>query len=129
MMTDSSRHVLIFDGGCGFCTTAANFVVARSSVSIEAVAWQLTDVTVFGLTEVQTAARVYFVTGGEAFGGHLAFAQILWAQRNWALKAVGWLLTIPPFCWLGLIGYALVARFRHRLPGGTPACAVTNESV
>jgi predicted DCC family thiol-disulfide oxidoreductase YuxK len=119
----TSANVLIFDGDCGFCTSAANFVVARSSVPIEAVAWQLTDVTAFGLTESETAARVYFVTRGEAFGGHLAFAQILWAQRNWLLKAAGWLLTVPPFCWLGSIGYALVARFRHRLPGGTPACS------
>jgi predicted DCC family thiol-disulfide oxidoreductase YuxK len=119
-----SANVLIFDGDCGFCTSAANTVVARSSVPIDAVAWQLTDVSDFGLAEAQTAARVYFVTGGEAFGGHLAFAQILLAQRNWALKAGGWLLTAPPFCWLGSIGYTLVARFRHRLPGGTPACAV-----
>ncbi len=122
-MTESA-NVLIFDGDCGFCTSAANTVVARSSVPIDAVAWQLTDVSDFGLAEAQTAARVYFVTGGEAFGGHLAFAQILLAQRNWALKAGGWLLTAPPFCWLGSIGYTLVARFRHRLPGGTPACAV-----
>ena len=122
-MTET-MNVLIFDGDCGFCTSAANFVVARSSVPIEAVAWQLTDVTAFGLTESETAARVYFVTGGQAFGGHLAFAQILWAQRSSLLKAVGWSLTVPPFCWLGSIGYALVARFRHRLPGGTPACAL-----
>jgi len=119
-----TANVLIFDGDCGFCTSVANYVVARSSVPIEAVAWQLTDVPVFGLTEAQTAARVYFVTRGESFGGHLAFAQILWTQRNWLLKAAGWLLTVPPFCWLGSIGYVLVARFRHRLPGGTPACAL-----
>ena len=119
-----SAHVLIFDGDCGFCTSAANYVVEHSSVPVEAAAWQLTDATEFGLTEAQTAARVYFVTGGDAFGGHLAFAQILLAQRNWLLKAAGWLLTVPPFCWLGSIGYVLVARFRHRLPGGTPACAV-----
>lgn len=120
----TTANTLIFDGDCGFCTSAANFVVARSSVAIEAVPWQLTDVSAFGLTETQTAARVFFVTRGEAFGGHLAFAQILWAQRNWALKTLGWLLTVPPFCWLGSFGYALVARFRHRLPGGTPACSL-----
>ena len=120
----TSVNVLIFDGDCGFCTSAANFIVARSSVPIEAVAWQLTDVSDFGLTEAQTAARVYFVAGGETFGGHLAFAQMLWAQRNLALKAIGWLMTVPPFCWLASVGYALVARFRHRLPGGTPACAL-----
>jgi predicted DCC family thiol-disulfide oxidoreductase YuxK len=119
--------VLIFDGDCGFCTTTANFIVRQSSVPIEAVAWQLTDVTEFGLTEAETAARVWFVTSGEAFGGHLAFANILWSQRAFGWKALGWVLTVPPFCWLGSIGYALVARFRHQLPGGTPACAMPRK--
>lgn len=113
---------LIFDGDCGFCTSTANAVVARSTVPIVAHAWQLTDVTRFGLTEQQTAARVYLVVGDEKFGGHLAFAYLLFIQKNWALKAVGWLLTVPPLCWVESLGYALVARFRHRLPGGTPAC-------
>lgn len=113
---------LIFDGDCGFCTSTANAVVARSTVPIVAHAWQLTDVTRFGLTEHQTAARVYLVVGDETFGGHLAFAYLLFIQNNWALKAIGWLLTVPPLCWVASLGYALVARFRHRLPGGTPAC-------
>ncbi len=113
---------LIFDGDCGFCTSTANAVVARSTVPIVAHAWQLTDVTRFGLTEPQTAARVYLVVGDEKFGGHLAFAYLLFIQNNWALKAIGWLLTVPPLCWVASLGYALVARFRHRLPGGTPAC-------
>lgn len=113
---------LIFDGDCGFCTSTANAVVARSAVPIVAHAWQLTDVTRFGLTEQQTAARVYLVVGDEKFGGHLAFAYLLFIQKNWALKAIGWLLTVPPLCWVASLGYALVARFRHRLPGGTPAC-------
>ena len=127
-MTETA-NVLIFDGDCGFCTSAANFVVTRSSGTIEAFAWQLTDVTKLGLTETQTAARVYFVAGGESFGGHLAFAQVLWVQRNWLLKSLGWLFTVPPFCWIGSIGYALVARFRHRLPGGTPACATNQKNI
>ena len=76
----------------------------------------------FGLTEQQTASRVYLVLGDEKFGGHLAFAYTLFIQRTPVLSALGWVLTVPPFCWLGSIGYALVARYRHRLPGGTPAC-------
>ena len=113
---------LIYDGDCGFCTSAANLVVRRSRVPIEAHAWQLTDVSRFGLTEAHTAERVYLVLGDERFGGHLAFAYLLFIQPNWFLKAVGWVMTVPPICWLASIGYALVARFRHRLPGGTPAC-------
>lgn len=118
----TSPAILIFDGDCGFCTTTANYIVRRSSVPITAHAWQLTDVTQFGLTEAQTADRVYLVLGDEKFGGHLAFAYLLFIQRNWALKAIGWLLTVPPLCWFAAPGYRLVARYRHRLPGGTPAC-------
>jgi predicted DCC family thiol-disulfide oxidoreductase YuxK len=126
-MSRAPTNVLIFDGDCGFCTSAANFVVRRSSVPIEAVAWQLTDVSAFGLTEAETARRVYFVTKGHAFGGHHALAQVMWLQRGIGWKALGWLMTIPPTCWIASMGYALVARFRHRLPGGTPACAVSQS--
>lgn len=121
--------VLIFDGDCGFCTSAANTVVRRSRVSVRAVAWQLTDVSVFGLTEADTQRRVYIVTGNDetgfrTFGGHLAFAQLLAVQPNRGLRLLGRLLNIVPFRWFGAIGYSLVARYRHRLPGGTPACAL-----
>ena len=121
----TTANVLIFDGDCGFCTSTARFIAARSTTPIEIHAWQLVNVTQFGLTEAETARRVYFVTGGEAFGGHLALAQVLWLQRGIGWKALGWLMTVPPTCWLASVGYALVARFRHRLPGGTPACAVS----
>lgn len=113
---------LIFDGECGFCTSAANFVVRRSTFPVTAVAWQLTDTLEFGLTPAQTAERVWLVIGDERFGGHVAFAHLMFNQRNWGLRAIGWLLTVPPLCWLASVGYALVARYRHRLPGGTPAC-------
>ena len=113
---------LIFDGDCGFCTSAANFVVKHSSYPIVAHAWQLTDVSRFGLIEHQVAERVYFSVSGQNYGGHLAFAYILFVQDNWFLKAAGWIMTVPPVCWLASLGYRLVARFRHRLPGGTPAC-------
>ena len=118
---------LIFDGDCGFCTSTANYIVAHSHSPITAVAWQLTDVTQYGLLTPQTADRVWLVTTDaaghqERFGGSDAFAKILILQRNPLLKAVGQLLLIPPFCAIAGIGYRLVARYRHRLPGGTPAC-------
>ena len=113
---------LIFDGDCGFCTSTANFIKARSSAAIDVQAWQLIDVTRFGLTAEQTASRVYFVTGGKAFGGHAALAKVLLAQRNWLFKVAGGIMLTPPFSWLAHLGYLLVAKYRHKLPGGTPAC-------
>lgn len=119
---DVRTRTLIFDGDCGFCTSTANFIAQRSSSPIEIHAWQLTDVTRFGLTAQQTASQVYFVSGGKSFGGHEAFAQILIAQKSRVLRAIGVALMYPPLSWLAAPSYRLVAKYRHRLPGGTPAC-------
>jgi predicted DCC family thiol-disulfide oxidoreductase YuxK len=118
----SHRAVLIFDGDCGFCTSTSNFIKAKSSVPIEIHPWQFIDVSEYGLTQAQVAAKVYFIAGGTAYSGHEAFAQILIAQRNFLIRAVGHVLMVPPISWLARPGYSLVARFRHKLPGGTPAC-------
>lgn len=123
----AGRPVLIFDGDCGFCTSTANFIATRSSVAIEAHPWQFIDVGLYGLTQQQVAAKVYFVVRGKAFAGHEAFAQILLAQRNWLLKSVGFVLMHPPLSWIARPGYTLVARFRHKLPGGTPACEMKRD--
>ena len=117
-----SQPILIFDGDCGFCTTTANYVVKHSKTPILAHAWQLIDVTQFGVLQVQAQQRVYMVDGIHVYGGHEAFAHILRLQNNWFLGAVAFLMVVPPLCWVSKIGYALVAKYRHKLPGGTPAC-------
>jgi hypothetical protein len=117
-----ANPVLIFDGDCGFCTSSANFVVKHSKTPIVAHAWQLVDVTKYGILQPQAQKRVYLIDEGNAFGGHEAFAQLLRLQKNCLLTGIAFLMVVPPFCWLSAAGYALVARFRHRLPGGTPAC-------
>ena len=122
------QRTLIFDGDCGFCTSCANWVATHSSTTITVVPWQLTDVTAFGLTNQETSRRVYLVVGDKHYSGHRAFARILIAQRNLLLRAVGWMLDVPPVSWAGALGYLLVARFRHKLPGGTPACAVARDA-
>lgn len=123
---NAAAGTLIFDGDCGFCTSTANYIAKHSDQPIEIFAWQLTDVSRFGLTVEQTAQQVYFVRDGRAFGGHEAFAQILRSQNNPIMRGSGFLLMVPPFSWFARIGYRLVAKYRHRLPGGTPACKLEN---
>ncbi|WP_330185843.1 DUF393 domain-containing protein [Nocardia sp. NBC_01503] len=43
------------------------------------------------------------------------------AAQPW--RAVGAIMLNPPISWLAAALYRLVAKNRHRLPGGTPACA------
>jgi predicted DCC family thiol-disulfide oxidoreductase YuxK len=117
-----SQPVLIFDGDCGFCTTTANYIVKRSKTPIVAHAWQMVDVTEYGILQQQAQKRVYVIDEGHAFGGHEAFAQLLRLQKSWLLTVIAWVMVVPPICWLSRIAYALVARYRHKLRGGTPAC-------
>ena len=118
----NKKPALIFDGDCGFCTSTANYILKRSKTALEIHPWQWIDLSEYGLLASDTADRVYMVVDGQTYGGHEAFAQILRLQKNWLLSAIAFLMVVPPFCWLAKAGYALVARYRHKLPGGTPAC-------
>lgn len=124
-----ANPVLIFDGDCGFCTSTANYVVSHSKTPIEAHAWQLVDVTKYGLLQQQAQKRVYVIDQGNAFGGHEAFAQLLRLQKSWFLSTVAFIMVVPPICWLSRIAYSLIARYRHKLPGGTPACKLPSADA
>ena len=117
--------MLIFDGDCGFCTTSADWIERRLPADAPVVPWQvLDDLDTLGLTADQLNEQAWWVTAdGELRGGHLAIGEALVAAGGpWGL--VGRLTLIPPFVWLGSPVYRLIARHRHRLPGGTPACRI-----
>ena len=106
--------VLVFDGECGFCTSAAEWVGG------ERAPWQ--DLGAEGLAELglsveEAREAAWWVDGAGRYRGHLAIGHAL-AERS----RLGRVLLVPPLSWLGAAAYPLVARYRHRLPGGTPAC-------
>lgn len=130
MPTTGSAHpaTLIFDGDCGFCTTAVQWL-QRSLPHVPAtVPFQWAELSRFGLTEEQARSRVWFVTGSQQYGGAAAVAALLRGQPNPLLRLLGWLGTVPPWSWAAEAGYRLVARYRYRLPGGTPACRLPSAS-
>lgn len=113
---------LVFDGDCAFCSCTAGFLRRRIPAHAVVVPWQRTDLAALGLTAAECAQAVQWVEPGvRRSAGALAFAHYLQAAR-------------PPWRWLGrLLGlrptqavarpaYSVIARNRHRLPGGTPAC-------
>jgi len=118
----TKKPTLIFDGDCGFCTSTANYILKYSKTPVEIQPWQWAELSEYGLLASEAADRVYLVDGGQTYGGHEAFAQLLRLQKNPLLSAFAFLMLVPPFCWLAKAAYALVARYRHKLPGGTPAC-------
>jgi predicted DCC family thiol-disulfide oxidoreductase YuxK len=120
--TASNAPILVFDGDCGFCTTSALWIEHRLPPGARVEPWQRLDLGLLGLTErdVQTAA--YWIDErGRAHRGHEAIARALIAAGG-AWKVIGALLLLPPLSWLARAGYHLVANYRDKLPGGTPAC-------
>jgi len=116
--------LLIFDGDCGFCTTAVTWGTRLLPAMPRASPFQWTDLEIYGVSHAEATRRVWFVAEGQRYGGAAAVAAILRRQPIAVLRFAGWLGSVPPWSWLSELGYALVARYRHRLPGGTPACKI-----
>jgi predicted DCC family thiol-disulfide oxidoreductase YuxK len=124
-LSNSTKNaLLIFDGDCGFCTTSVRHLERTLPAMPASIPFQWADLDALGLSTDEAAARVWLVTESHQYGGHLAFSALLRHQPHPGLRFAGWLLATPPFSWAGALGYSLVARYRHLLPGGTPACAV-----
>lgn len=123
----TSNITLIFDGDCGFCTSAANEIVKRSKTNIVAVPWQFTDLAQFSLTQAQVADQVYLAIDDQNFAGHEAFAMVFRVQPNSFLRVIGKTMMSRYLRWFSMPTYRLVARYRHKLPGGTPACKLPRE--
>ncbi len=125
---DNSSPLLIYDGDCSFCTSSANWVSARWHGRAHAVPWQrLTDdeLAAYGLGVDDARAAAWWVDpDGRTSRGHLAIARSLAAGAGWP-AAAGRLLLSLPFRWVGAAVYPAVSRWRHRLPGATPACRIT----
>jgi predicted DCC family thiol-disulfide oxidoreductase YuxK len=126
----SERDVpwLIFDGDCGFCTSSATWGAARlhrrDRRDAELRPWQYTDLAALGTTPERAAQEVLWVAPtGEVRGGAAAVASWL-RYAGGAYAVAGRAMELPGVRSLAAAVYRLVARNRHRLPGGTPACAL-----
>ncbi|MFC7218027.1 thiol-disulfide oxidoreductase DCC family protein [Streptomyces polyrhachis] len=123
-VTGVGGAVLVYDGDCGFCTSAVHVAERWIRPRCRVVPWQFADLEAWGVARERAQYEVLWITpGGRVFGGVRAVSRLLRsAGRGWGL--LGLLLGVPPLRWLGHGVYRLIADNRHRLPGGTPACAV-----
>jgi predicted DCC family thiol-disulfide oxidoreductase YuxK len=114
--------VLVFDGDCGFCTSCAR-LLERIGPDAKVVPWQLADLDELGITAAQAAEAVRWIgTDGVVRTGHEAIAAALSSGgRPW--RIVGRAIVLPGISPLAGASYRVISRNRHRLPGGTPACA------
>ena len=113
---------LVFDGDCGFCTTAVDWLERTLPAFPPATPFQWADLEALGLTEAEARERVWLVTPDHQYGGHLAVSAMLRRQPSVGWRFLGWFMVAPVISLFSAVGYALTARYRYRLPGGTPAC-------
>jgi len=116
--------LLVYDGGCGMCTSAATFAARRlrPSGGYSVAAYQDADLDALGLTEQECAESVRFVdAGGRRYAAQDAVARTLIASRWWA-RPLGAAILVPGIHAVAGVVYHWVSRHRDRMPGGTPAC-------
>lgn len=115
-----TEPILIFDGECGFCTSAAHYVGSRWAGTARAVAYQQLGsdgLAKLGLTTEQASRAAWWIDpGGRAHRGHLAVAGALRAAGGWH-RVLGLAISVPPLGWVAALVYQLVARWRGHLPG------------
>ncbi len=113
---------MLFDADCGFCArTAAK--VHLLGVRVEGRPYQDVDLLALGVDPERCIREMPVVTPDGVQYGHRAWAAIL-ATGPAPARAVGTLMRHRPIEPLARRVYTWVSGNRHRLPGGTPHCAV-----
>jgi predicted DCC family thiol-disulfide oxidoreductase YuxK len=118
------NRVLIFDGDCAFCSLWVERLRAILPEFPTSTPWQWIDLDDYALIRDDVEKAAWFVTPTRQFAGHLAFSALLRSQPTIGWRFLGHLIATEPFSSLSALAYRFIARYRHRLPGGTPACAV-----
>ncbi|WP_216592691.1 thiol-disulfide oxidoreductase DCC family protein [Verrucosispora sioxanthis] len=110
----------VYDGDCAFCTRCAEFIERRIPTGARVVPWQFADLDRLGLTEAECEEAVQWV------GADGSRALLASSGRGWRIAGAG--LRIPPVRAVAWPVYRWVARNRHRMPGGTAACSLPQET-
>jgi predicted DCC family thiol-disulfide oxidoreductase YuxK len=115
----------LYDGDCAFCTSCARFIERRIPTPARVVPWQFADLAALGVSQEAAADAVQWAEPGQVpLAGPVAIARLLRTSRARLWRPFGVLLGLRPVTALAWPVYRWVARNRHRLPGGTAACAL-----
>jgi predicted DCC family thiol-disulfide oxidoreductase YuxK len=117
------RSQLLYDADCGFCTRAAG-LARRLPLQVEIAALQSVDLERLGVSPERALAEMpYVAADGSVSYGHEAVAAAL-GTGTLPFRTLGRLIVLPGIGRVSGLGYRWIARHRHQLPGGTPACAL-----
>lgn len=126
-MDEKSDALLIFDGDCGFCTRSAAWIAKSWRRDARSIAWQhlgSSRLGELGLSPASCSEAAWWVEpDGTLFKGHRAIGKALTYAAGWRALA-GRLVLTPAMAPFAAAVYAVIARYRYRLPGGSEACRV-----
>lgn len=115
-------QVMVFDGDCAFCSSSVDVARRVATAGIVFVPYQTADLESLGIDRATCEAVVqYRDRDGRWHAGSDAVAMLL-RESGMVWWLPGWVLMLPGVRVVASRVYAWVARNRHRLPGGTPAC-------
>ena len=119
----SAGAKFVYDADCGFCTRFATWVARHVDGRVDVVAGQrLADPAAVGLSLDDIRASSWFITPDGVRLGHDAGVAAALVAAGGAWRVVGRLLRNPLVAAVARPAYALIARNRHRMPGGSPSC-------
>ena len=108
----TGRHLILFDGHCGFCRRAVTRVLSRDRQGLFlALPYQEAPWPPMTATLSKACARAVHVvrTDGKVLRGGRA---VLFILERTGLGAPAQLLARPPFIWVVELAYLTVARYR-----------------
>jgi predicted DCC family thiol-disulfide oxidoreductase YuxK len=115
----------LYDGDCAFCSSCVRFIERWIPTGAVITPWQFADLAALGVTEEAAGEAVLWVEPGRpTLAGPAAIARLLRTSQARAWRPAGAVLAVRPVTALAWPVYRWVARNRHRLPGGTAACAL-----
>ncbi|MFJ8104975.1 thiol-disulfide oxidoreductase DCC family protein [Streptomyces sp. NPDC096132] len=128
-MRGSAPPVLAYDGDCGFCQTSVDRVRALAAPTWEAVPWQFLPAGATAPHLERLDREVLLLRGDTVLaGGADALARYLATSPSTAYRLLAAVVRLPGVRDCARVVYRWVSRNRHRLPGGTPACAVPSAA-
>ena len=126
-MHEPPDALLVFDGDCGFCTRSASWIASSWQSGAHPVSWQQLEASrlaELGLTAESCREAAWWVEpDGTLYKGHRAIGKALAAAPGWK-RLAGRLILSRALNPIAAAVYALVARYRYRLPGASETCQV-----
>lgn len=115
----------LYDGDCAFCSSCVRFIERFIPTPATVTPWQFAALDDLGVDVAAAIDAVQWIEPGRpVLAGPAAIARLLRTSPRRVWRPVGALLALRAVTALAWPVYRWVARNRHRLPGGTAACAL-----